>query len=325
MKRTIQVLNITQVISNINQHEQLNKRKQVKANIAAAKLDYVPAASQVMNYEIRDYGTNNVLTINGPEKSSFKFVPKVASLEYRHNDIWENNTNKLKPRNKMYGENFVPMAVVSRENEVYLLILSSSTADFSKIKKILGIEAEQEGDTRISPDLFTWLFYKFQTNNKKISEFIRIHQITGFLSAIGLNSDSDVVSAKSGSVESLSATKLEIALNHTLRSMELALGFDNISAKFTVDEHSFLLIDTVMTDLGDAFDSNYQEFNGYHKLMSQAVYIFVVLLPLLNMEYEQEKESFLQGVQSYRERLARELIDKIFEVHPSLKEEIEQN
>ncbi|MDV8930413.1 hypothetical protein [Weissella cibaria] len=244
-------------------------------------------------------------------------------MEFRHNDIW-NDDNSLKPRDKVYGQNIVPLAVVRRDDDIFLLIFTSNKTDFNKIKQTLRIDGTHGDVDPISSDLFTWLFYQFQMNEKMISDYMKIQQITGFLSTIGQDADSDSVSAKSGSVDTLSATKLEIALNHTLRSMELSIGLEEVNAKFTFDEKSFLLIDTAVTTLDNAFSKNYTGYNKEHSLMAQAVYIFAILLPLFEMEFGDDKVAFSGHVKTYRESLAKELVNKLLDAHPKLRENINQ-
>ena len=258
------------------------------------------------------------LEIKTPEDSTIKFTFRTIELEYRRQKYWANDAKTaLKSRDEIYRGDNTNVGFVEVGKYLYVLVFNSNISDVQKIKRMFAVANERSEIEKIDADIFSWLFFNNDRNNKMISNNFKIAEMTGFSSTIVQGVMADLVTAKSGAVENLSATKLEIALNHPFRSTDLCLkqvGSKN-QVKFLFDEDFNILLSTNETTMNEIFNINYQKYKKEHLVIAEGVYIFKYVIPKLIEIFNDGRTNLNKTMMEYRKDQALYLIERLKEAN----------
>lgn len=310
MNRSITVLKIKDKKRNLTNVSEINREVTESIKIKKSFKGVIPEASSRLVHKIQDHPIIKQPLVVNVDNMVYRFVPKVAFLEHRRKNIYESDSQLL-PRNQMIATDTVNLAVVEKDDFLYLLVFSAEPRIITRIKMVLSLGDDGLAGEQIDPGMFTWLFYNFSERQGEVDHGVGIEEMYGFTSQIDLNTPEDIVSARANGVQDLSATQVEIALKHPLKSVSLRMKLGAITALFLLNQNQSFRIDDTSTKLGNAFDIR---FDGYSKdvdSMAQATYIFLYVIPRISTLFKNGKASLEESIENYRGRITAELINKL--------------
>lgn len=291
----------------------LKKSESINVKFDQKKIDkgLIPQNYLKVQYKLENY-TNLNGSLHIKEKGIKKtFAPKKFVGKFRHQKIWnDNNKTQIKPYNEVFSDFEIPVAFFIKNGYLHALILK---ADSEMVKKFTTLypNAEEIKSNQFNNNLFNWLFYLYDEKKGKIQNDNKITDMLGFTSSpSGTNLDLEVISGMSSHVAGLDATKLEIALNHTLTSIKLTIIYKSKMLSFSIDDNLKMVINPQFTNLESAFSENYSSFEKIHYDMARGIYILCIVIPYLEKELSVTK-NFDNLYKSYRLRLRDILVLKL--------------
>lgn len=303
-------------VSSLDSVNHLRKTIEVEVKFDQKKIKkgLIPEEYQTVQYRLEDYENLDRPLQVKEDKISKLFMPKKFVGKIRHKDIWQDsNKSIIKPVTEVFKDFEIPLAFFIKNGYLHVLILKADTEMLKKFK-VLYSTAEEINSNEFDTHLFKWLFYLFDKKNGLIKDNNKITDMLGFTSSpSGKNLDLEVISGISNHVAGMDATKLEIALNHTLTSIKLTLTYKSNVLRFAIDDSLKMVIDPDFSAIGTAFSKQYLGFDNMHLFMAKGIYILCVVIPYLEVEFN-KVEDFDNTYKSYRRGLRDSLVRKLLAV-----------
>lgn len=298
--------------TSLNDVVNLNTRHTEQAGFGKLVIENVPEGYRTVNFsmEIDNIDDQN-LNIDINEQEKIEFLPVSFTLEHKNKNVWKDSKKtQIKPKSEVIGQTNPVGGFFVRDEQLYMALYTSNYSEVSKVQRLLHL-INSNVDT-INSELFTWLFYVYDVNNGIIDENISVTDMKGFTSNIISNDSQDQIRGISGAASSMSATQLEIALNHSMESVDVGIKSRGIGSNFLMDLNYRLVINTSWDNTTSIFNRSYEHYKTQHSDLAIAIYIYAHIIPMIKTLYEEQQEA--ADIEGYRVELAEQLIARLQEV-----------
>jgi hypothetical protein len=167
------------------------------------------------------------------------------------------------------------------DNRVFCIIFSISTTILKKIKnKLFDDElfiSSLDLSHMVDSDLFYWLLYKYEYNDKIIDTNFEIEAIEGFIGNIA--DDNNIIKGTSEVTPSLLVTKAFVSKFHPITNLNMILKFEDYKLSFMINTTCQCLLSSTCIIPNIKYDVD----------ISALIILYADIIPKLIEDYELEK------------------------------------
>lgn len=287
------------LLNNINCLSSLNKvfSRQHNELLSHVKKDENQVASmheteKYFNYTWKEIGELEEIKVpkintNGNLTGEIILYQKAtANLEYTKKRRKDSKGNFL-PKSERVNDLDVESLFFEKENEVYVLIITSNDYNISRFKKLIGEQniSRKNPEYSLDPDIFNWLFYVYTERKGKLNENTSLENISGFVGNI--TDDANVFTGTSYQTTELIATKAFISNGGELKKITLRVRDTDIDITCMVNEYSNIVINCKTSSKLRLMDST-------DEVTFLLLYLYGYLILRLKQLYMNESDSFIK-------------------------------
>ncbi|MCM2979140.1 hypothetical protein M3592_27475 [Priestia aryabhattai] len=287
------------LLNNINCLSSLNKvfSRQHNELLSHVKKDESQVASmheteKYFNYTWKEIGELEEIKVpkintNGNLTGEIILYQKAtANLEYTKKRRKDSKGNFL-PKSERVNDLDIESLFFEKENEVYVLVITSNDYNISRFKKLIGEEniSQENLEYSLDPDIFNWLFYVYTERNGKLNENTSLENISGFVGNI--SDDANVFTGTSYQTTELIATKAFISNGGELKKITLRVRDTDIDITCMVNEYSNIVINCKTS-------SKLRIMDGTDEVTFLLLYLYGYLILRLKQLYMNESDSFIK-------------------------------
>ncbi|WEV37463.1 hypothetical protein [Lactobacillus sp. ESL0677] len=241
----------------------------------------------------------------------FRYFSAIATCEFSTRKIRDDN-KKLLPKKERLNLQKTEVIFAQKDSQVFCIIYSFDNYELDRVRKLIGFSNIEPLPAvyQIVPEMFTWLFYKYITNNNDLGYCITIQGITSFTGNI-LSSENKFA-GNSYVTPDLIITKAFLANNYSITSVQLDIEVESSITSFYINQTSTDNELRVMALKGSVADVLLDSGNELHIM---PIYILFNIIPKIFKKYTEEiddfennkKKSFLSvlGVEVVKQIMAR--------------------
>lgn len=240
----------------------------------------------------------------------------IANLEYTKKKRKDSNGNFL-PKSERVNDSDVESLFFEKENNVYVLIMSSNEYNISRFKKLIGDQniSKMNPEYTLESDIFNWLFYVYTEREGQLSPDTTLENISGFVGNV--TDDANVFTGASHQTTELIATKAFISNGGELKKITLRVRDSDVDITCMVNEDS-----TVVLSCSESL--KLRILDNSDKTHFLLLYLYGYLILRLKKLYTTESDSFIQkNNPEFSKKIGIDVIKSIIEKNNILLEDIE--
>ncbi|HHW38322.1 MAG TPA: hypothetical protein GXX18_13960 [Bacillales bacterium] len=189
--------------------------------------------------------STEILNFTLPNQDNIRYIVREAYVETsRRKSNMFNENGELLPKEQRTIIETVQTVFFELNARVYAILYTASTTSLNKVKKLFGDylkeldmdEGIQITDYKIDPDLFYWLFYRYEVHNGLLEARFEVDSIAGFIGNIA--DETHTITGNSDVVPSLLVTKAFVSKNHPFKSLDVLLKYQNYKLNFIFNDSS---------------------------------------------------------------------------------------
>lgn len=209
-------------------------------------------------------------------------IPAICEYATRRR---KDENGEVLPKNRRLNIDQTDILFIDFNQEIYVVAFTTEYQPLRRIKKLIGdtyIACDSEL-TKLTSDLFHWLFYRYSTNKSFLGEYIELENISGFTGIV--MTDDHTFTGLSDQTADLIVTKAFISNGYPIKSIKVQLYSGNGRITFFVDED-----DNLSVERGSNIDllipKNKED-------IAMPIFLFFIVLPELRNLYESDKSNFI--------------------------------
>lgn len=258
---------------------------------------------------------------------TINFIRMNVILEIGKQKKYDSNHRLLKKENRVESNEY-KVIFFQFASQFYALIFSGDKLTYDRICKLIVEKSTEEDDFyNFDPALFTWLFYLKDRKESLVTDNLTIGDISGFVGTINNTDDSDSallgekfdkITGDSDSISDLFITKAFMVLGYQFTGVKVSLNMNFKELKnYSHLDMSFDKHGNSKIRLSTSFITTL--FSNSDKSNSLALYVYTVLMPMIQDVYKKGKDVFLNKKDDYVRELAENVKKEIDKRVPGSK------
>lgn len=293
------------------------------SKISKSELDRLPESEKVFiskwQYEGPSVEEIKLTSFRNPKDIDvINFLVVSAKLQYSRQRKTENGV--LLPKKDRTNDDYIDTIFFEFENRVYNIVLCGYEPNVKRVRNLISESNISDDNKRfeLSPDIFTWLFYKFSTFSGSLSDNLLIENIGGFMGNI--TDEHNVFKGESAHTSDLIITKAFISNGEKIKDMILRLKDDHADITFKIHE-------TVKSNINLSQSEIVGFMTGKDKTYFLPLYMYLYLIPKILVLYELDSAEFLENTMNdFSAKIGEEVILSIAKQNNlNLEDIIERN
>ncbi len=207
--------------------------------------------------EIQKNTLNNESEILKNRKIKFKRL--VASIEYGKKNKLDESKVKFLPKSDRLNVVDIEVIFFEIDSKIFVLILSSNFNNVIRVKKLIGDKNIESNATEyfLDSDVFSWLIYIYEEKSGKLSDKLKLKNVTGFVGNV--TDDANIFSGSSLQTTELIVTKAFISNGGQLKKIGIRISNEDVSITCGIDSESGVIMDcdeSIKNRLFDTLDES---------------------------------------------------------------------
>ncbi|MGF2048992.1 hypothetical protein ACQUET_09720 [Lactococcus lactis] len=302
---------LIQLTKDINSITDVRKKILVKNYKKPFKLhlpDDMPISEANLEYKWQYVSKNEERNTFVQLKSEIISIKAIANLEYSKRIKAQDAFGNYLPKEERTGSENVDVQFISFKNRWYCIAFTNDEAPIDRIKKLIGEHyiADLSSEYQIDSDFLHWIFYRYITKRKELSDNISLSNINEFSGTIV--NDENKFRGISDQTADLIITRAFIANQGSLATTNVTLKMLEGMAEFylnKVSNKADLKIrvgkKSTITPILSSDDLEY----------TLPIYIYFYLIPVMMKFYKDDQKDFHERDHDFRQQISLEVIRSI--------------
>ncbi|MDG4957322.1 hypothetical protein [Lactococcus lactis] len=241
-------------------------------------------------------------------KSEIISIKSIANLEYSKRIKAQDVFGNYLPKEERTGSENVEVQFISFKNRWYCIAFTNDEAPIDRIKKLIGDHYIEDlpSEYQIDSDFLHWIFYRYITERKQLSNNIRLSNINEFSGTIV--NDENKFRGISDKTAELIITRAFIANQGSLATTNVTLKMLEGTAEFYLNKVS----NKTELKIRVGKKSTITPILSSDKLeYTLPIYIYFYLIPIMMEFYKDDQKDFHEKDHDFRQQISLEVIRSI--------------
>lgn len=244
------------------------------------------------------------------------FQKAVANVEYSKRKKKDDQGNFL-PKAERVNDSDVDLMFFEKEQQVYVLILTSNDYNISRVLSLIGDEhiSSMNHEYSLEANIFNWLFYVYTERDGVLSPDTSLENISGFVGNV--TDDANVFTGTSHQTTELIVTKAFISNGGELKKIKLRVRDADVDITCMVNENSSAVVFTNLS-------TKLRLLDGMDKPTFLLMYLYGYLILRLKQLYSKDSAKFIEEDNpNFSKKIGIDVIQSIIEKNNIGFEDIE--